>query len=292
MKKGALIINAYTESGGQLNQIKRLQEEFEKLGVTLNVFRNRFLSYIDNGNLKSPVGEADFVIYTDKDKYYARMLEKSGYRLFNSANAIELSDDKMLTYITLSKSGIEIPDTVSCPLNYSVTDIDGEFLNKVVEFLGLPLVIKNCHGSLGAQVYKIDDEKQLNEVYQRLMRLPHLYQRYLKSSYGKDCRVIVIDGKAVASMNRVNISDFRSNLEQGGVGEKCSLTEEQRFVAEKAAKILGLEYCGIDLLYGEKGQPVFCEANGNAFFKGIERVTGINVAGQFAKYIYDTIYGK
>jgi RimK family alpha-L-glutamate ligase len=292
MKKGAVIINAYTQSGGQLNQIKRLEEEFWRLGVSLNVFRNRFVSCIKEGDVKNSIGKADFVVYLDKDKYYARLLEKAGYRLFNSANAIELSDDKMLTYITLAKSGIKIPDTVSCPLNYSNVDKDGEFLQSVIEFLGFPLIVKNCHGSLGAQVYKIDGQEQLMEIYEHLMRLPHLYQRYLKSSYGKDCRAIVIDGQAVASMNRVNTSDFRSNLEQGGVGEKCDLTEEQKFVAEKSAKILGLEYCGIDLLYGDKGQPVFCEANANAFFKGIERVTGTNVAGRLAEYIYGEVYKK
>ena len=101
--------------------------------------------------------------------------------------------------------------------------------------------------------------------------------------------MIVIGGKAVVGMLRKSKGDFRSNIELGGVGEKIQLPKAVIDLAEKVAKLLDLDYCGVDVLIGEDGYYI-CEVNSNAFFGGIENVTGVNVARAYAKYVTDCVY--
>ena len=96
--------------------------------------------------------------------------------------------------------------------------------------------------------------------------------------------MIVIGGKSVAAMERVaQEGEFRSNVELGGKGRVITLSETYAETAEKAAQVLGLDYCGVDILETENG--LICEVNSNAFFEGIESVTGVNVARAYAKHI-------
>lgn len=91
-------------------------------------------------------------------------------------------------------------------------------------------------------------------------------------------------------MERHSERDFRSNVELGGSAREVLVTEEMRHVAAVVSRTLSLDYCGIDLLYGKEGFLV-CEVNSNAFFGGIERVTGKNIAKRYAEYISDLVYG-
>ena len=92
-------------------------------------------------------------------------------------------------------------------------------------------------------------------------------------------------------MQRKNDMDFRSNIELGGHGTRVELTDEIKEISERAAKVIGLDYCGVDLLFD--GQSYFvCEVNSNAFFKGFTKATGVNVARLYAKYIVDKIYNQ
>jgi ribosomal protein S6--L-glutamate ligase/gamma-F420-2:alpha-L-glutamate ligase len=114
---------------------------------------------------------------------------------------------------------------------------------------------------------------------------PHLFQKFIPTGSGRDVRIIVIGGKAVACMERSNQTDFRSNIAKGGTGRAITPPQEFIEVAERACKELGLDYAGVDLLYGEHGQPILCEVNSNAFFLGMEKATGINVAKLYAEYM-------
>ena len=106
---------------------------------------------------------------------------------------------------------------------------------------------------------------------------------------GVDVRVIVIGGKTVAAMQRSNENDFRANVARGGSTKRIDLPESFKMVAEACAEILGLDYCGVDLLYGDNGEPYVCEVNSNAFFDGIESSTGVNVAAAYVDYVIKTI---
>lgn len=290
MKKGIIMLNAFASSEGQEYQVSRFMEEFSKLGIETQSIRNIGSVYIEeNGSIISNLPEADFILYLDKDIHIATLLEKYGYKLFNTARSIAVSDDKMDTYIALTKSGINMPVTVPAPLCYNLKIDDHEFISYVLGKLGLPMVVKECYGSFGKQVHLVESVEQLIDVRKSMIDRKHLYQQFIGSSYGFDTRVIVIGGKAFAWFKRFNTADFRSNIELGGSGEICELSDEYRECAEKAANMLNLQYCGIDLLRGSNGEPVLCEVNSNAFFRGIERVTGKNVAKAYCELINSKI---
>ena len=290
MKRAIIIINAYSTLPTGLNQAERLKTEFERLGVNAEIRRNGFFAYLnDDGKLVNGLTGFDFCVYLDKDKYASAILEKSGLRLFNSHTAVRVCDDKMKTHLALAGHGVPMPATVGGLLCYDagaqVTGLD--FIERT---LGYPVIVKECYGSLGKGVYKADDKKSLEALCEKLKCTPHLFQKFIASSAGRDIRVIVIGGKAVAAMQRKSDTDFRSNLELGGTAKPVEIDGCLRDICELTAKTLELDYCGIDLLYGENGGYLVCEVNSNAFFGGIERVTGVNVARLYAEYICSKIY--
>lgn len=291
-KKGMIAINAYSELKNSLNQSERLKDELEKLGIKVDILRNRgFNFFIDNNDFVSKIDDYDFCIYLDKDKYISEILEKQGMRLFNSHNAICVCDDKMCTYIALAGQGIKLVKTLPGMLCYSNgCSVDIKDVEKVEKEIGYPVIIKECYGSLGKGVYKADNREELMNYMNELIFKPHIFQQFIKSSAGVDTRIIVIGGKFYSAMKRISKGDFRSNIELGGEGYKVNLTKEQIANAENVAKILNLDYCGIDMLDGENGEHIVCEVNSNAFFGGIEKVTGVNVAKKYAEYIYNEIY--
>jgi len=284
-KKGLIIINGYGVAEGIQHQLKRLKEEFSKKGVPVDVRTStNVFSYLSEGNVKSTLPHYDFVIYTDKDRYIAEELERAGYHLFNSCSSIVKCDDKMLTHLSLSDQGIKMPTTISSPLCYR-DDGNRKYLDKVIEIIGLPMIVKENYGSLGRQVYFVTNKNELLDLENKLIHVPHIFQQFIASSKGKDYRIIVIGGKAVAYMKRENKSSYLSNLAAGGKSYVVDLPKTYLDVAEKAARILELDYCGVDLLEGENGEPILSEVNSNAFYEGIEKTTGINVARLYVDYI-------
>ncbi|MDE5729868.1 MAG: RimK family alpha-L-glutamate ligase [Clostridia bacterium] len=294
MKKGAIILNAYSHLKPVTNQAEKLKNEFSQLGVGISVFKNgSFGLYInDNGEIVNELKNYDFCVYLDKDKYSSHLLEKSGLRLFNSHAAIRACDDKMLTFALLSQNGVPVPATVAAPIRYTPSATPDEaFLTSAAKKLGYPLIIKQCYGSRGQSVYKADNFEQLKAYAVELQCTPHIYQRFIKESAGKDARVIVIGGKITAAMKRSSKTDFRSNMDLGGEGAIFTPDKEITNLCLKVAKILNLDYCGVDVLFGKDGYLI-CEVNSNAFFDGIESVTGVNVARAYARHIFNEIYGK
>lgn len=294
---GKIIINPYLKPKESLLQANRLKEEFALLGVDVEIVSDAFLRMrIHNGDILNNL-TADFIVYLDKDKYVSEMLSISGARLFNSHNAIRVCDDKARTYIALAGSNINLPKTIFAPLCYSSVDpLPQGFAEKIVSELGLPIIIKECYGSMGKGIYKADDFDELISISEKLKTSAHLYQEYLPYRKGTDVRVICIGGKAVCAMIRENSSDFRSNIALGGKGKAIDIHDcayvEFKKMAEKAANALELDYCGVDLIYGKDDSPYICEVNSNAFFNEMEKVSGINVASKYANYILDKIIVK
>lgn len=287
MKKVLILNNAYYELESYLYQSKRLKEELELLGAQVTVRKNNFFPCITDGkDIVNNCEGYDFCIYLDKDKYISEMLEKSGLRVINSHKAMVTCDDKMTTYIALSGSGIKTPKTMPGLLCYTKdAEIKQSTIDEIEKNLGYPIIVKKSFGSLGKGVYKADNRQELELISRSVMFEPHHYQEYISESAGRDLRVIVIGGKFVCAMQRKSETDFRSNVELGGEGKIVDVPKEFIEVAENTAKALNLDYCGIDLLYGKDCEPIVCEVNSNAFFGGIERVTGKNVAKAYAEYL-------
>ena len=282
--RAAVLVNAYLRSAGMIRQAERVAEELQKRDVDTQIVKNgTFLCSIRENEVTYPEN-FDFIVYLDKDKYLPRMLERGGLRLFNRAEAVELCDDKMLTYIALAGGGVNLPQTLPAPLcYYADARLPAGYVEEIGRRLGYPLVVKKSFGSWGMDVRLVSDEKELSAVAEEFRMVPHLYQKRVGVS-GEDYRVLVVGGKAIACMKRKNDKDFRSNIEAGGKGSRAELSEKFLAAAEWCAQILGLDFCGGDLL-DEKGEPYVCEVSSNALFNEEERVTGVKVAGIFAEHM-------
>lgn len=285
MKNVLLIINGYKIADGIKHQVSRLTDEFSKRNCQVSIKRNNeLLTYIKEGKIISNLSKFDYILYLDKDRYVAEMLEKAGFRLFNSSKSIVLCDDKMLTHITLADSGIKMPTTISSTLCYTDNG-NRDYLRFVEKELRFPLIVKENYGSLGRQVYLIENSAELRQIEDKLIHIPHIFQQFISSSKGKDYRIIVIGHKVIAHMKRENKHSYLSNLATGGKASSVKLPQKYLDVAVKASEMLGLDYCGVDILEGPNGEPIISEVNSNAFYEGIEKATGVNVAAAYVDYI-------
>lgn len=289
--KGLIITNPYDFGLAQRHKTRRMESELYNLGVFTEVVTNdSFLAYIDDGEVKCNLN-VDFALYFDKDKYVAEMLEKRGIRVFNSARATAICDDKMLTHLTLANCGIPMPTTMSGALCYNSNGKPSrQYLQKVADVLRLPVVVKECYGSYGEQVYLARTTDELREIVERIKMKPYIFQQFVKESAGRDMRVIVIGGKVVCGMLRQSQTDFRSNAHLGGTATACDVPSNIASLCERVAKIIGLDYCGIDVLLADT--PLICEVNSNAMFNAMEQATNVNVARKYSEHIVRTIKNK
>ena len=292
--KGAIIINPFFVPTQSVEQAKRLKEEFSALSVETDIVSDGCTNtFLDGEKVASPLFSYDFAVYLDKDKYLSEILEKNGVRVFNSHNAIRVCDDKARTYITLCGKGLNLPKTVFGALCYDDKEkINEENLKKIAKTLCYPVIVKESYGSMGKGVYLAENFNSLKEFEEKVKIKPHLFQEYLGKEKGTDYRIIVIGNKVITTIKRVNKNDFRSNVFQGGKGEKVTLPENYIAAAERASSLLGLDYCGVDIITGSDGSPYIAEVNSNAFFFETERVTGVNVARLYAEYIIKTLKNR
>ena len=291
-KKGLIITNAFSYRNSAKYQCEKLIEAFKELNVDLiHKTNNELLVYVDKYAVagQKELENFDFIIYLDKDKYISLMLSKLHLKLFNSHESIDICDDKMLTHIILSNNGIKMPKTISYPLCYEYNG-DLSYLENIKRELKYPFILKENYGSLGQQVYLINNDQELLDLENKLRYKPHLYQEYISESKGVDYRLILIGGEIVASMKRINENSFKANVAQGGKGFNYEPSEEMKKIAKISSMILGLDYCAIDFVIDKDNNPILIEVNSNAYFTEIEKVTGVNIAKLYANYIYKKIY--
>ena len=211
-----------------------------------------------------------------------RQLEMQGCYTVSSSIAISRSRDKLRSMQLLAKSGIGIPKTV---VSRNTTDID-DLLDQVG---GTPVIIKLASGTHGNGVVLAETKKAAKSVLQAFYLTIDdgtniLLQEYIEESAGTDIRAFVVGSRVVASMKRQSLDDdFRSNLHKGGEGTIIKLTDEEKKVAIKAAKSMGLNVAGVDLMRSNRG-PLILEVNASPGF-GIEKVTGRNVASAIIEYV-------
>lgn len=211
-----------------------------------------------------------------------RQLEMQGVYTVSSSIAISRARDKLRSMQLLSKYGVGIPKTV---VSRNTTDIDD-----LLECIGsLPVIIKLASGTHGNGVVLAETKKAAKSVLQAFYLTNDdgtniLLQEFIKESAGTDIRAFVVGGRVVASMKRQSLDDdFRSNLHKGGEGTPIKLTDEEKKLAIKAAKAMGLNIAGVDLMRSSRGALVL-EVNASPGF-GIEKVTGRNVASAIIEYV-------
>ncbi|WP_216828819.1 ATP-grasp domain-containing protein [Alkalihalobacterium elongatum] len=228
----------------------------------------------------------DFVLFADKDIRLAKQLEKLNIPLFNSAQSVENCDDKTLMYQVLADNQLPIPKTILAPLRFfPVEDEDAAYYHGMAEELGYPFIMKEAFGSFGQQVYYIDSFETFFQKVKQIGTTPFVIQQLIQSSYGKDIRLNVVGDRVVASMLRQSPSDFRANVSAGATMYPYEPTKEEIELAIKCSKVVGTDFAGIDLLFGENDERYVCEVNSNAHIQNIFDCTGINVADAIIEYI-------
>lgn len=208
-----------------------------------------------------------------------RQFEMQNVFTTTSSIALVRSRDKLRSMQLLAKAGVGIPKTVFARDTADVDDV----LDQVG---GAPVIIKVARGTHGNGVVLAETRKAAKAVMQAFYveGVSFLVQEYIEESAGTDIRAFIVNGKVVASMKRQSLDDdFRSNLHQGGEGKMIKLTDDERKIAQKAARAMGLSICGVDMMRSSKG-PLVLEVNSSPGF-GIEKVTGRNVAEKIIDYV-------
>lgn len=209
-----------------------------------------------------------------------RQFEMMNVFPLNESVAVTRSRDKLRSAQLLARKGIGMPVT-----GFAHNPDDIEDLLNVVG--GAPAVIKLLEGTQGIGVVLAETKKAAESVIQAFMGLKAniMVQEFIKEAGGADVRCFVVGGKVVAAMLRQGPKgEFRSNLHRGGSASLVKLTPSERSTAVRAAKIMGLEVCGVDLLRSNHG-PVVMEVNSSPGLEGIESASGKDVADIIIQYL-------
>ena len=284
--KGWIVVNGFVSSEKFRELYGFLSRAAEKRGISVEIKTNDALAL--------PVGDRiakerpDFVLFWDKDTALARRLEAEGLRLFNSATALAVCDSKALTVEKLAGK-VPMPRTVIAPKTFEgVGYCRTEFLENAARVLGLPMIIKECYGSFGAQVYLARTLDEAREIVSELGHKDFIMQEFIAESCGRDVRVNVVGTRVVSAMERYNTSDFRSNITNGGKMKRAELTPEMERIALAAAGEIGLDFAGVDILFGNGG-PLICEVNSNPHFKSSLECTGVDMSEAIMDYIAEQL---
>ncbi|HNR78401.1 MAG TPA: 30S ribosomal protein S6--L-glutamate ligase, partial [Parvularculaceae bacterium] len=209
-----------------------------------------------------------------------RQFEMIGVYPANESVAISRSRDKLRSLQLLARKGIGLPVTV-----FAHKTSNAEEVIKMVG--GPPVVIKLLEGTQGIGVILGETEKAAESIIQAFggVNTNILVQEFIKEAGGEDIRCLVVGDKVVASMKRKGREgEFRSNLHRGGSAEKVKITPAERSTAISAARAMGLNICGVDMLRSNHG-PVVMEVNSSPGLEGVEMATGIDVAGLIIEFV-------
>lgn len=299
MKTVIIITNSYYLSSKADSQATQLKAAIENENMLCYIVKSEAVSMLIDSAVRIKyisdctgkiidVSTISCCVFFDKDYYLAKALESIGIRLVNSAEAIKCCDDKMLTQLCLSGQGIAMPKTIFSPLKYR-DDIlaTKDFVINLELSLNYPMIIKCSKGSLGSQVFLVKDGEERESIEKELGAKRFFYQELIEGNdcCARDIRVVVIGGRAVGAMERINDNDFRNNIEKGARGVLYTLNEKIEEIAVKASKILGLNYAGVDIVLGKNDKPYLIEVNSNCYIDEFCSITGIDAYETYAKYM-------
>jgi len=275
-----------------LHSIRRLLQEAGRLGVQLDTINPvECQIVVDGGSSRLMVGAQKLPDYdavlprigasiTGYGLAVVKHFEALGTRTVNNAEAIAQSRDKFRALQLLNEAGVRVPLTI---LTRSARSLKTIPKNSG----GMPVILKLLKGTQGVGVMLLHTQASFQSVVETLWEFGEdvFVQEFLKESAGRDYRAFVVGDRVVAGMLRTAAEgEFRSNIHRGGEGTLVKLPVSYRRAAIRAARVLGLEVAGVDLMEGKNG-PVVIEVNSSPGFEGIERATGLNIAGQIIAHM-------
>lgn len=259
---------------------KLLFKEFENAGAEVVQFDPRDLVLTGDKNVFKGI---DLVLNREIGQTRAELIlefiENLGIRTVNSARSSILCNNKTLTTQILEKNNLPVPETV---LAFSQ-----EQALAAAKKIGFPVVVKPVWGSWGRLISKADTYEALEAILEHKAALgsPQHSIFYLQKFIfkpGRDIRVFIVGGKAIAAMYRVS-EHWLTNTAKGAVPQHMELNKEIAELVEKAAEVLGVEIAGVDLVEYEKGY-LFFEINATPEFHGLKQVANVNIAKKIVEY--------
>ena len=286
--RGWLVVNGFLQSNKFGELYAYLQNAAAGEGIDLSIKTSTELFYaLDEGVCGAE--KPDFALFWDKDYTLAKRLEQEGVAVLNSAEAVRICDDKALTAVAL-RGKVRMPKTLLAPKTFEGVGYgDGAWLRGAIETLGFPMVVKEACGSFGKQVYLVESEAELKALVAGFGYKPLLLQEFIASSKGRDVRINVVGDQVFCAILRENSSDFRSNITGGGVGTAYIPTKAQAKLALTACREIGLDFAGVDVLFGDDGEPILCEVNSNPHFKSTFDCTGLDMSVAIMRYVKEKL---
>jgi ribosomal protein S6--L-glutamate ligase len=209
-----------------------------------------------------------------------RQFEMQGVFPLNESVAIGRSRDKLRALQLLARAGIGMPITAFANDPRKAEEV-------INEVGGAPVVIKLLEGTQGMGVILAETEASAKSIIEAFSaaNVDIMVQEFVREANATDVRAFVIGGRIVAAMTRYGkTGEFRSNLHRGGRAERAELSSEEAETALKAASVLGLNVCGVDLLRSGRG-PMVMEVNSSPGLEGIESTTGVDIAGAIIAFL-------
>ena len=286
MMKGYLI-ERYNHMGDAY-VTRRLLEEATEMGVELTLLGAEDC-YVTPEGIKNlgirPDGalleQRDFVICRYKGDLLKRELATLGHHCFNPLETYDCYLNKFEQVKRLHSTAFRIPRYVMGTKSLAFPVLAKE--------LGLPFVVKGLESSMGREVELIRtaDDFAIWKLHAPREK-EYLFQEFIKESVGRDMRLYCMRGEIIAAMERVSTGDFRANVALGAQTKALEISEAFQQIGRDLYEETGLDFMGIDLLYGEE-QPYFCEINVMPGMEGMEQATGVNVAEKMMKLICETV---
>lgn len=274
------LIEKYNNMAGAYTS-SRLVQEAKKQGISLEMVGVED-TVIRDGTLylgKNPLQKADFAINRYKHGVIKDEVNALVKRSYNSLSGLCRYIDKASELIDMKQVPIVLPKYIVAKWQLSYEEIVAE--------LGSPFVVKGLQGSQGNQVYLVEQETQYKDLQKQYPGKEMLFEEFIRESYGKDVRFLMIAGEVSACMQRVAKAGFRSNFALGADVVSYPVNDRIREIARDIHQRTKIDIVGVDLLLGAKDY-VFCEINVTPGIEGIERATQSNVAGQIIDYIIQT----
>ena len=287
---GYIIYNGFWNPGGPSDPVRRLQAAAAGRGCVLTPLPNtELIARFESGVAVEGLTGEDYALFWDKDVRLARAMEACGMRLYNPAEGVALCDDKAAAHLCLAAAGIPMPRTLAAPMTYLQMDAgpSAHFLEEAERRLGFPMVVKECFGSLGGQVYLARNREELARLSNSMAARPILVQEFIAASAGRDVRLYMVGGRLAAAMERRSDVDFRANVGAGGRAAPYNPPQEEIRLAAECCRLLGVGFAGVDLLHDGAGRPLVCEVNSNAYMAALTACTGVDVAGCIVDYVLE-----
>lgn len=292
MRLGVLIFSKPEEDVS--SGIERLEEAGKKRGHEVERLYETTLTTICSADAplqvfrdEQPLGKFDAIItrpnFIEEPSLHTPLieaLEQSGYRVLNRAAPVAVAKNKLTQRLHFHAAGIPMPKWA---IIHSVKEA-----RRTAPMIGFPMMVKVPFGTWGAGVFYAENLETLQPIMHYLQVRdgnPAILEEFITEANRKDVRVFVVGRKIVAAMERTaRQNDVRSNTSIGGSGSPVTLTDEEQRVALAATKTCGLDIAGVDILRSTRG-PLVIEVNANPGFAELERVTGVDVAGQIIDFV-------